>query len=89
MLAETLRCGYYHSELSKEDKTDRIRVWLDGGGWIVATTALGTGVDYAGIVFVLHVGMSYGMINYTQEFRRAGQSEKMTDSMILMKKRET
>ncbi len=52
---------------------------------MMATTALETKMDYMRIMFVLHVGMSYGMINYTQEFRRAGQSEKMTDSMILMK----
>ncbi len=72
-LAEMLRCGYYHSELSEEDKTDRVRVWLDRGGWIVATTALGTGVDYPGIVFVLHAGMPYGMIDYAQESGRAGR----------------
>lgn len=29
MLAEMLECDYYHSELSKKDKTDKVRVWLD------------------------------------------------------------
>ena len=31
--------------------------WVDNGGLIVATSALGTGVNYSGIVYVLHIGV--------------------------------
>jgi hypothetical protein len=83
-LAEMLGCGHYHSGSSPSDKEVRVRIWLDEGGWIVATTALGTGVDYPGIMFVLHVGMPYGMIDYAQESGRAGRAGETADSMILV-----
>ena len=52
---------------------ESITGWLEKGGFIVATSALDTGVDYPGIVFVLHAGMPYGMIDYAQESGRAGR----------------
>jgi len=51
---------------------------------MVATSALGTGVDYPGIVFVLHVGLPYGMIDFAQESGRAGRGGEKVDSMILV-----
>jgi superfamily II DNA helicase RecQ len=46
------------------DREDQLEKWVEEGGFIVATSALGTGVDYMGIVFVLHVGLPYGIIDY-------------------------
>ena len=54
-LAEALACGYYHA--GDVDRAERLEQWLIDGGLIVATSALGTGVDFPGIVFILHVGM--------------------------------
>jgi superfamily II DNA helicase RecQ len=54
-MAEELGCGYYHA--GDVDRADKLAAWLKTGGFIVATSALGTRLDYAGIVFVLHVGM--------------------------------
>lgn len=56
---------------------------------MVATSALGTGVDYPGIVFVLHVGMPYGMIDFAQESGRAGRAGEAVDSMILVEEGAT
>ncbi len=81
-VASELGCGHYHAGLA--DRGSRVSVWLSTGGWIVATTALGTGVDYPGIVFVLHVGMPYGMIDFAQESGRAGRGGEAVDSMVLV-----
>ena len=85
-VAEELECGYYHAGyLDKEDDLDE---WLEKGGFITATSALGTGVDYKGITFVLHVGMPYGMIDFAQESGRAGRGGETVDSMILVGEEE-
>jgi superfamily II DNA helicase RecQ len=61
-MATQLGCAHYHA--GSVDKADKLQAWVEKGGFIVATSALGTGVDHAGIVFVLHVGMPYGMIDF-------------------------
>jgi superfamily II DNA helicase RecQ len=61
-LAEVLGCGCYHAGVP--DCGDRLGQWLEEGGLIAATLALGTGVDFPGIVFILHVGMPWSMIDY-------------------------
>ncbi|CAC9887931.1 unnamed protein product, partial [Aureobasidium pullulans] len=58
---------------------------VDGdGGLIVATSALGTGVDFPGIVFILHMDLPYGMIDYAQESGRAGRAGEEVDSIIIV-----
>ena len=81
-LAEELGCAYYHSTVV--DKEEQLKEWVENGGFIVATSALGTGVDYDGIVFVLHVGLPYGMIDFAQESGRAGRSGEEVDSIVLV-----
>ncbi|CAN9385033.1 unnamed protein product [Alternaria alternata] len=54
-LAEALGCGCYHA--GDIERAERLKQWLLDGGLIVATSALGTGVDFPGIVYILHVGM--------------------------------
>ncbi|TKA79674.1 hypothetical protein B0A49_04713 [Cryomyces minteri] len=82
--AEELGCPFYHAGLLLDGRADRLERWVDRGGLIVATSALGTGVDYAGIVFVLHVGVPYGMIDFAQESGRAGRAGEAVDSVILV-----
>jgi superfamily II DNA helicase RecQ len=69
-LAKDLGCLFYHT--GHAEKTAQLEQWLDMGGFIVTTSALGTGVDYLGIVMVIHVGVPYGMIDFAQESGRAG-----------------
>ena len=54
---------------------------------MVATSALGTGVDIPGIVFVLHVGMPWSMIDFAQESGRAGRGGEWVDSIVLVEER--
>lgn len=61
-LADELGCAYYHSEA--DGKEERVTRWVERGGLIVATSALGTGVDFPGITLVLHVDIPWGMIDF-------------------------
>jgi superfamily II DNA helicase RecQ len=61
-LARELKCAYYHARAA--DNEERLKAWLEQGGLIVATSALGTGIDFLGIVFTLHVDILYGMIDF-------------------------
>jgi superfamily II DNA helicase RecQ len=51
---------------------------------IVVTSALGTGVDFPGIVFTLYVDIPYGMIDFAQESGRAGRTGEDVDSVVLV-----
>jgi superfamily II DNA helicase RecQ len=58
-LAAELACAHYHAKVV--DRADRLQEWVETGGMIVATSALGTGVDFAGIVYTLHVGTPWSI----------------------------
>ena len=60
------------------------RSWVRYGGLIVATSALGTGVDFPGIVIILHVDLPYGMIDFAQESGRGGRAGEDVDSVVLV-----
>jgi superfamily II DNA helicase RecQ len=52
-LADELGWAYYHAEA--DGREERIADWAESGGLIVATSALGTGIDFPGITLILHV----------------------------------
>jgi len=85
-IAEALGCGYYHAGVP--DRVERLEQWLKNGGLIVATSALGTGVDFPGVVYILHVGMPWSMIDYAQESGRGGRAGERVDSVILVEQGE-
>jgi superfamily II DNA helicase RecQ len=85
-IAEALGCGYYHAGVV--DRAERLEEWLQEGGFIVATSALGTGVDFAGIVFILHVGMPWSMIDFAQESGRGGRAGERVDSVLVVEQGE-
>jgi Helicase conserved C-terminal domain/Orsellinic acid/F9775 biosynthesis cluster protein D/DEAD/DEAH box helicase len=81
-LAQELGSPYYHA--GRVDRAEQLKQWCEGGGMIVATSALGTGVDFPGIVFVLHVDMPWSMIDFAQESGRGGRGGEVVDSMVLV-----
>jgi superfamily II DNA helicase RecQ len=85
-LAEELDCAYYHAGVV--DRADKLEQWLEEGGFIVATSALGTGVDFPDIVFILHVGMPWSMIDFAQESGRGGRGGELVDSVIIVEEGE-
>jgi superfamily II DNA helicase RecQ len=80
--AKVLSCPYYHSLTDDKDKA--IDVWLKNEGFLAATGAVGTGGDYPGIVYIVHIGVPYGMIDFAQETGRGGRAGEDVDSIILL-----
>jgi superfamily II DNA helicase RecQ len=85
-MAEALECAYYHAGVA--DRAERLERWLEDGGLIVATSALGTGVDFPGVVYILHVGMPWSMIDYAQESGRGGRAGERVDSVVVVEQGE-
>jgi superfamily II DNA helicase RecQ len=79
-LARLLGCGFFHSTSVSKEET--IAAWMDG--FCAATGALGTGVDFPGIVYIVHIGVPYGMIDFAQETGRGGRSGEAVDSIVLL-----
>jgi superfamily II DNA helicase RecQ len=81
-VGQILGCPYYHSMVDEKDAA--VEKWLQKEGFIAATGALGTGGDYPGIVYVVHIGVPYGMIDFAQETGRGGRAGEDVDSIILL-----
>ncbi|KAH5441620.1 hypothetical protein HBI60_255780 [Parastagonospora nodorum] len=83
-VAQELGCGFYHGNLDPETRSERVASWLEHGGFIVATSALGTGVDFPGIICIVHLDQPYGMIDFAQESGRGGRFGEAVDSVIVV-----
>jgi len=80
-------CDVYHADLSKEVRTAVYREWVEGTVKIlVATSALGLGIDYGQVRFVIHQGQSRSLIDFSQESGRGGRDGKEAHSVIFTSK---
>jgi ATP-dependent DNA helicase RecQ len=69
-----LRAAAYHAGLSKADREDTQRAWMDDElDVVVATTAFGMGIDKPGTRFVIHAEPADSVDSYYQEIGRAGR----------------
>ena len=85
-IAEQLGCAYYHADV--DDRAEQLQAWVEQGGLIVATSALGTGVDFPGIVYILHVGMPWSMTDFAQASGRGGRGGERVDVVVVLEKGE-
>jgi hypothetical protein len=70
---------------SADDKSAIFTAWTTGnGGWIIATGALGTGLDVAGVTHVIHAGRPYGMTNFVQQAARGGRNGLLSHSIVVV-----
>ena len=82
-LAESLNCAAYFAGL--EDKAKSLQKWLKGERRvIVATNALGLGIDVPDVRLVLHAEPVFDLLNYEQESGRAGRDEQRSEAIVLM-----
>jgi superfamily II DNA helicase RecQ len=82
-IADALDCPFYKAKAY--DKASVLEAWVRGeGGWIVATGALGTGVNMPGIVYVLHIDRPYGMTSFVQQSGRGGRNGEVSDSVVFV-----
>jgi len=86
-IAMNLGCQPYHAKWREKEQS--LASWRRADERvIVATSALGTGVDVAGIELVLHVGRPHSALDFVQEVGRAGRSGEAVQSVVVMRKRE-
>lgn len=82
-VSEALGCPFYKAKAY--DKAAVLQDWVQSGhGWIVATGALGTGVNISGTVYVIHVDRPYGMTSFVQQSGRGGRNGEVSDSVVFV-----
>jgi superfamily II DNA/RNA helicase len=60
-------------------------LWIKGQEQVlVATSALGAGVDVAGVVLVVHAGRPHGLIDFVQEVGRGGRGGEKVQSVVVI-----
>jgi superfamily II DNA helicase RecQ len=91
-LAGKLGCDAYHREIDTRDgKAERLKFWMSGtkreqygdGRVIVATNALGLGIDVPDIRAVVHVEMPFRMADYAQQSGRAGRDGQRSEAIVI------
>ncbi|KAJ9129553.1 DEAD-like helicases superfamily protein, partial [Pleurostoma richardsiae] len=83
-LGNILGCPIYHARIGRtEEKDEIVRDWRDKGGTIVATNALGVGLDIADIRGVVHMGAPDVLRDYVQESGRAGRDGQQSEAVLI------
>ena len=81
-MAELLGCEAYHSK--QLDKAGVLARFRNGeANIIVATSALGMGVDIPDIRCIIHIGQPRTMLDYAQESGRAGRDRLCSEAVII------
>ncbi|EDN04239.1 predicted protein [Histoplasma mississippiense (nom. inval.)] len=82
MMASTLRCGAYHHH--QINKAGILECFQQGQHQvIVATSALGMGIDIPNIRSIIHVGRPRSLLDYGQESGRAGRDGQASEAIII------
>jgi len=62
-VAEEMDYPFYKATAT--DKQELLDQWASSsGGWIIATGALGTGIDIPGVVYIIYLGRPYGLTSF-------------------------
>jgi superfamily II DNA/RNA helicase len=87
-LGAELGCMVYHADVgSRKEKDKRLAKWMQGNEdhrVVVATNALGLGIDIGDTRVVGHIGMPKDLANYVQESGRAGRDGAPSESVVLL-----
>jgi ATP-dependent DNA helicase RecQ len=74
LLANGIQAGFYHGGMTREERSQKQQLWLDGKiKVIVATNAFGMGIDKPDVRYVLHYEFPDSLEAYYQEAGRAGR----------------
>jgi len=77
-------CGTYHAEMPEERRDTVYKSWKDGVfTCVVATSALGAGIDHSSVRLVIHHGHARSMIDLGQETGRGGRDAKPAECITV------
>jgi superfamily II DNA helicase RecQ len=83
-VSQELDCPFYKA--TADQKSEVLEEWRQGsGGWIVATGALGTGINIPGIIYVVHIDRPYGLTSFVQQSGRGGRGGEISQSIIVIR----
>lgn len=82
--AEHFNCTFFHSQV--EEKGERLIKWREG--LMFATGSLGAGVDVDQVMYVVHLGIPYGMVDFDQEVGRGGRGGEIFESLVFLSEME-
>lgn len=84
VVSSALECPFYKAHA--DHKSEVLEQWATGpGGWIVATGALGTGIDISGVSYVVHIDRPYGLTSFAQQSGRGGRGGEVSESIIIVR----
>jgi len=76
---------FYHGALSADEKKEKLLQWKSGRIKVmVATSGFGAVIDYACVRLVVHVSLSYSLLDYIQETGRAGRDGERARCVTLV-----
>ena len=85
-LSEELHIPFFHGgdDLDSDDRNSMFNDWSCGfRPVILATSAFGTGNDYAHVRLVIHAGNPYELLSFIQEVSRAGRDRQPARCLLL------
>jgi ATP-dependent DNA helicase RecQ len=68
-----IKTKIYHAGLSDKERKEVQEEWITNGGNIVATSAMGMGIDLPNIRYVIHTGMTGSIEDQSQQWGRSGR----------------
>ncbi|KAH6984192.1 P-loop containing nucleoside triphosphate hydrolase protein [Ilyonectria sp. MPI-CAGE-AT-0026] len=93
-VALQLGCCYYHGEPDDPDaaflaqRDSGFEDWVEGRTpYIVATAALGTGLDVAAVVHIIHLDLPWCILSYIQKAGRAGRAGEQAVAEVIVEER--
>ncbi len=82
--SEKINTIFYHSKIDGDIKKDIEKEWMnDKYKAVIATNALGMGIDKSNIRFIIHTQITQSLIHYYQEIGRAGRDGKRAEIFLL------